>query len=565
MLSDGAFGLRLSREPLAWPVVALVLCSLVGWTSADDTQAFTHVNVIPMDQERVLPDWTVVVKDHRIVAAGPSAEVVVPPRARRIDGRRKFLIPGLVDAQVHATVRHDLLLYLGAGVTTVQGLGSDAERSDRWARYIHDGKILGPNYVNCDSIAAGLQTAEEAESFVARVKKADLDCLKIQSPPDWTLEAYTALVHAARREGIRTVGRLPRNLALEPVLADGQDTIARAEEYLYAFFDKQPNPRDETLLASVAKWTADRRIAVMPDLVAYHLTAQQTGPSVSKLMKRPELQYVPEAMRAALAPPLNRNRKRDVERDSEPMLQTFAYLQKLTLALEGAGVTLALGTDASRDAPLIVPGFSALEELREMVAAGLTPYQALHAATAGAAQSMGAASEFGTIAVGQRADLLLLNANPLENVANVSRRAGVMVRGRWFFERELAQHLADYRAALSRQNAVIKAATKAGTDGPIADVVRMARRPVEQMTDEETVTELGRERLRRRDFTGAVAVLRLVAALFPVSWTAHDALGEAYMMNGNVDRAIASYERSLELNPANGGAVSALHKLRFVF
>jgi len=311
--------------------------------------------------------------------------------------------------------------------------------------------------------------------------------------------------------------------------------------------------------------TADRGIAVTPNLVAYHFIALQIGPNIGDLLKRPELELMPQSVRAAWAPAQNRYRQHMSERDSAPMLQSHLYLQKLTLAFQRAGVTLTLGSDSSRNMPFLVPGFSAIEDLKELVAAGLTPYEALTAATSAAARSLGAASDFGTIAVGQRADLLLLDANPLENVGNVTRRAGVMVRGRWLPEREMAQRLGQYRAAMKQQNAIMAAVAKAGSEGRLDEAVRMYRRANGQLMDEETINELGCEYMSRRDYPAAISVFRFGTTLFPSSWNAYDSLGEAYMMQGDRERAIRNYEKSLDLNASNTGASEALKKLRFDF
>lgn len=375
-------------------VLLLAACCLP--VAASEVVAFTNVTVIPMDRERTLPGWTVVARDGRIFAASPDAEVRVPAGARRVNGTGKYLLPGLVDAHVHLTVRGDLFLFIANGVTTVQGMGAVPESTREWAAEIAAGKLLGPNYYNCDRVAAGLKTAAEAEAFLAETRKSGFDCIKIYSPPDWTEEAYKAFTRGARQYGIRTVGHLPRNLALDTALSEGQEVIAHAEEYLYVHFDKLENSRALDTLPDVVRKTAQGHVAVMPNLVAYHLIGLQTGPKVDELMKRAELQYMPAYIRENWSPQFNRYRMRITSEESANLLRNYEFLQRLTALLQAGGAVLAVGTDASRDMPFVVPGFSALEEVKELVAAGLTPYQALDAATSGAARSMKAEREFRT-------------------------------------------------------------------------------------------------------------------------------------------------------------------------
>jgi imidazolonepropionase-like amidohydrolase len=125
--------------------------------------------------------------------------------------------------------------------------------------------------------------------------------------------------------------------------------------------------------------------------------------------------------------------------------RAFQFLEHLVAAFQRAGVRLMVGTDSIN--PLIVPGFSTIDEIRCLVKAGLTPYQALRAATRNAAEYLHQEREFGGVAVGQRADLLLLTADPFAHVDNLSRRVGVMLRGQWFTEEDLRRHLAAISAA----------------------------------------------------------------------------------------------------------------------
>src|SRR5262245_20274823 len=128
----------------------LLLAAGVTAQTPNETTAFVHVTALPMDRDGAQADWTVLVRGDRIVAAGPAAKTVVPAGARRINATGKFLMPGLIDTHVHVSVKDDLFLFVANGVTSVQGDGGAAQRTQEWARQIAEGKFLGPNYVNCD-------------------------------------------------------------------------------------------------------------------------------------------------------------------------------------------------------------------------------------------------------------------------------------------------------------------------------------------------------------------------------------------------------------------------------
>ena len=163
---------------------------------------------------------------------------------------------------------------------------------------------------------------------------------------------------------------------------------------------------------------------------------------------------------------------------------------------------------------------------------------------------------------GKRADLLLLDANPLDDVGNVARRAGVMVRGRWLPESEIQRLLATHRTALAKQDAFITTLVQAGAEGSLADAQRLYREAGAPLS-EEAINRLGYVFIRtRKDVACALALFRFNAAQFPASWNAYDSLGEAYANAGKTALAILNYEKSVALNPQNSGAVDALKRLR---
>lgn len=430
--------------------------------------AFVRVNVVPMDQEVVLTDQTVIVKDGLIAALGPASNIKIPSGALRIDGRAKYLMPGLADMHVHLEVFNEqtnipiLRLFIVNGVTTVlnlMGTPNHLELRNRVAR----GELLGPAIFTSgpfiSSSTGSSPTLEQVESAVVAQKKAGYDLIKIHG--DFSREAYHKLFEVARRERMRVIGHLPRNLGIEAAFEEKQDAIAHAEEYLYAyFFFNAPARPASTDQAARLRWIADQAsrirsvaeatrkagIWVSPTLTVYHGIGLQVQ-DINAVLNRPEMKYLPPALTSRFSAANNTYIRRFKKETAPSFLAQADLLSKLVKGLHDAGVKLIAGTDTP--VPSVVPGFSLHDELREMVAAGLSPYESLRTATVNAAEFM-QTDKFGTVAVGKAADLILVEGNPLVDVNNTSRRAGVMVRGRWFSEEELRKMLEGMAASNSK-------------------------------------------------------------------------------------------------------------------
>ena len=403
--------------------------------------AFVDVNVVPMDGERVLAGQTVVVRDGRIAELGPAMRVKAPRGALVVDGRGKYLMPGLIDTHVHlrnydeADTAALLKLYVARGVTTVLNLSGTPRHLELRARVLK-GELFGPTIYTSGpfiSNATGSSpTPEEVERAVAEQKRAGYDLIKIHG--DFTREAYARLFVAARREGLRVVGHAPRNLGPEVMSEERQDVVAHAEEYLY---DKNSSSRDyakvEQRIPELARATAAAGTWLIPNLTAYKNIGRQAF-DIEGVVRRPEMKYVPPAIAASWGPATNPYYARFKDLPADGFWARYRVLEKLTKGFHAAGVRLLAGTDAMN--PSVVPGYSLHDELHDLVAAGLTPYEAVRAATANPGEFLGG-GEFGVVAAGKRADLLLVEGDPLADVGHASRLAGVVLRGRWLPAAEL--------------------------------------------------------------------------------------------------------------------------------
>ncbi len=422
------------------------VAGLAAQVTASSLVAFINVSVIPLDTERVLKGQTVIVKGDRIAELGPAEQIKVPGGALRIEGAGKYLLPGLVDMHVHLRNYSEqdmaglLQLYVINGVTTVLNL-SGAPRHLEMRGRVARGELFGPTiYTSGPFIAASPNpppSPAEIEAAVIEQKRAGYDLIKIHG--EFTREGYRKLFEVARREKIKVVGHSPRNLGYEVMSEERQDAVAHAEEYLY---DRQGNSSHyaelEPKIPAIAQATAQAGTWLIPNLTAYKNIGEQAI-DINAVFNRPEMRYLPPAIAAQWGPDNNPYHARFKHLPADSFWARYRVLEKLTKGFHDAGVRLLAGTDAMN--PSVVPGFSLHAELRDLVAAGLTPYEALRAATSNAAEFLGAATEFGTIATGRRADLILVEADPLKDVGNAAKRAGVMLRGRWLAGEELRRML----------------------------------------------------------------------------------------------------------------------------
>jgi hypothetical protein len=347
------------------------------------------------------------------------------------------LTPGLADAHVHLAYlmngKHNpllLRLFVAEGVTTIinlLGLPEHLELRSKVAR----GEVFGPTIFTSGFYVGQPFTrdAAQVDSVVRLQRAAGFDMVKLHGAIDSA--AYQTLVAATKRDSIPLVGHLPRNLGLTVALDAGQKMIAHAEEYLYGWFGyKTMNSREQAsaLVDTAAMLTARAGTWVTPSLRVFGAIPAQRQ-NLDSVLNTPEMKRIPDAMKFDWKP--DRNQYLNIPLPAlESFRNQYTLLQRLTLALHKAGVPLLMGTDALATAA-VLPGTSAHDELQELVAAGLTPFEALRTATANVARFLGQPNEFGVVTAGARADLLLLDGNPLLDIAATKRISGVMVRGRW--------------------------------------------------------------------------------------------------------------------------------------
>ena len=421
--------------------------------------AFVDITVVSMESPLPAPNRTVLVKGGRILSVGPSDEGAVPPGAIRIDGSGKFLMPGLADMHAHVGFdflpgrteeRAELLLYLATGVTTLRN-AAGSRASLALAQAVENGVLTGPRIENASPVLEGENTvwgfstrvlsAEAARAAVRRFAADGYGSIKIYHT--LSRESYEAVTDEARGLGIPFFGHVPFEVGVEEVLADGQASIehfrgydidglspdvleidgGRSAERFASWLRMSDARMHELVRATVAAGTWNCPTFVVNSMLIHadRLDVYADHPMAAYMPADFIARFRDSGLEALFSP-----ESREMLRQARP--QMLKFLKKL----HDAGAGVMTGTDTF---PSLVPGFTLIDELGAFVEAGLSPYEALQAATTGPANFLGYTDTRGRIQPGMSADLVLLGANPLDDIDNLWKLDGVMANGRWL-ERE---------------------------------------------------------------------------------------------------------------------------------
>ena len=432
--------------PLALAALALQ-GSILPRRAQEPVVAFVDVNVVPMNRDGVLEHQTVIVRGNRITEVGPAAKVRAPAGATTVTGSGKYLMPGFAEMHGHfpnpnagpELTENVLFLYVANGVTTVRGMQGQLLHLDLKAR-IARGELLGPRlWVPGPALTGNsAPTPEVGRRLVEEQQAAGFDHLKIHE--GLSRDTYDTIVATARRVGLRFGGHVPDAVGVYHALESGQVSIEHLDNYVEMIGG--PDSASDAKLRAVIDATCKARAWTVPTLALWETF--MGSDAIEQLAARPEVRYVPQAWRNNWMQQLSQMRQGN-PLSAEQRQKTLALRRRILKALQTAGCPVAFGTDSPQ--LYSVPGFSIHREMQSMAAAGLTPQQILLSGTRSAARYFGAEQEFGSVAVGQRADLILLNGNPLSDLANVGRRGGVMVNGRWLPEAEIQARLERIAAA----------------------------------------------------------------------------------------------------------------------
>ena len=425
-----------------WWCALLIACAAATFSSAQTPEviAIAGVTVIDTVNGRALPDRTVTIRDGAIVSV--TAGEGRSPGARRIDGRGKFLIPGLWDMHTHhqMTGEASLPLYVANGVTGTRDMGADLDFILPLRQRVTSGLVLGPRIVASGPILDDrpaewpyrhtVRTGEDARKAVQLLKQRGVDFIKVhdRTPP----EAYPAIADEAKRQGLTFAGHLPRGITFEAAAAAGQRSI----EHLAGLRMFNQCSGGQTYSAekcrSFFEWLAKSGMWQTPTLVNWRTMFTLGTPDGDA--ERDHLAYASHGLLEFLA--INRKMSnasaemvRDLVAAADGAAVSVADMQK-------AGVGILAGCDA------MIAGFCLHDELALMVKGGMSPAAALQTATINPARALALEKVYGTVDAGKRGDLVLLDANPLEDIGNVGRIAAVVMNGRLLDRKQLDATLA---------------------------------------------------------------------------------------------------------------------------
>jgi imidazolonepropionase-like amidohydrolase len=422
---------------------------------AEPVIAFTNVTVVPLDREHALAEHTVVIRGERIVAITPSAAAKIPAGATRIDGRGKFLMPGMAEMHAHipggasatdADMQRALLLFAANGITTIRGmLGEPRHLPLRGA--VAKGALVGPT-IFTSGVSFNANTAKSVEVAVKMVrdqKAAGYDLLKVH--PGVPRDVFDAMAAEANSLGMTFSGHVPADVGLERALAAKFRSIDHIDGFFeYAVRPDAPVDRNNPGFfganfaahldpARLSKAVADtKRAGVWIVPTQGLLETFMSMATAEELAKGPGVEYMPPSQVAAWT----KQRQSFMAQPGFGKEANERFLQerrKLLKALHDVGVDIVLGSDAVQT--FSVPGFSIFNEMQAMARSGLTPYEIYVTGGPNVARFFNRDKEVGTVAVGKIADLVLVDADPLAAVANFEKQTGTVLRGRWYPRAEL--------------------------------------------------------------------------------------------------------------------------------
>jgi imidazolonepropionase-like amidohydrolase len=446
--------------------------SAVGAQAIERDIAIVGATVIDVVAGKAIPDQTIVVHGTRVVATGARRTTQVPRDALVVDGAGKFLMPGLWDMHGHLFPHlrgaptderaWHLPLYIATGVTGVRDMWTNLEdfaQVRAWDEAGAAGRLVAPRVVPTGpmvdgptgifkAIAIVVGSPADARRVVDSIASGGGRAVKMHGAIP--REAFFALAARSKERGLPLIGHVPAGVTVREAIAAGQSDIehytesdgcasASAEaEAMRLRTDTTQRPArgrvqqiildgyDAQRCADLVQVLVQRGIWVTPTLVVARLILDPEDPTITT---RDELRYVPAAERAAW----DKARPAALRRTPPALLEAhrrvFTAQQKLVSSMQRAGVQLLIGTDVAND--WLVPGFTVHDELALFVGAGLSPAEALRAATLTPAKYLQATDSLGSVAVGHVADLVLLDANPLADIHNTQRVRAVFIRGRY--------------------------------------------------------------------------------------------------------------------------------------
>lgn len=484
-------------------ILSAIILILFGFILTQaQTVAFTGVNVIPMDKERILENQTVIVSNGIILAIGKN--VKVPKDAQVIDGKGKYLIPGLMDMHTHllsdgdeypkSIAEDELKVMIANGVTTIRLMIGTKEQLILRAKSAN-GEIIAPTIYAASPHLTGrkqgndfvVKTEEEAREAVRQSKAAGYDFIKITTFID--AKVYEAAIDEAAKLNIKVVGHADSRFVGVDRALKAKQQIEHLDGYMEMLLkDDAPmkgsvsdlyiyQPKnwesldfiDESKIPALAKRTVESNPFVDP---TQHFMKNTFGlpRSEESIRAQPDFRFYPKSVQDWWINYLKRTPINQVS--LEKRAKWIQVRDKIIKAIYDAGGKIMTGSDSPEF--LFLYGFSMHRELKALNDAGLSNYAVLEAATKNPSMFFGTLDKVGTLEKGKKADLILLNANPLENISATENRAGVMLKGKYYTQTELNKWLDEIAPRIAASH--IEKPTPQAEAGAVADKLFEAMR-----------------------------------------------------------------------------------------
>lgn len=423
---------------------------------------FENVNIISMDNESVLKDKALAVKDGKIIAIVDQSKSKNIKAGLSVNGESRYLMPGLADMHVHVRWNPQAMfnLFLANGVTTVanmwlgDGKGASIDHLDL-REQIASGKMLGPRYlVSGDHLQENFPgTLDEVDRVLNEHQERGIDFVKVHG--DLPIKIYDALIAGAKKRQLKIIGHAQHNMPLQKTLEldvlehmeellyvslDKKHSAALTQDFLSAYRDNVKRLRDPEYRKLVVDEIVKSDIVIDPTLIVYKMVGVWSSDTLlTEMRSDPSLKYLPKKVKDKWLS-LTRNPYQEegfpINRDEVESNLEVMYL--LTKELHDAGVPLLLGTDTFGT---LIPGISVHQELALLVESGLSPYEALKAGTVNVAQYLNETDSSGKIKEGYEANFILLERNPLVDIQNSKSVNSIFHHKHWYNQEELAELL----------------------------------------------------------------------------------------------------------------------------
>jgi imidazolonepropionase-like amidohydrolase len=474
------------RKQIRYYLLILLIISTYSEAKQNDewkSVALIHVTVIDATGAPPQHGMTVVITGPRITDIAPDGSVQLPQNIHAVDASGKFLIPGLWDMHAHLEDGAFFFpLFIANGVTSLRDMGVPEkvfENLKQLRHQIENGQLLGPRFLTPGPVLDGprsfpagehmfLTTEREARDAVRWHKRNGSDFIKVHQFP--SRDVYFAIADETKKQGLTFVGHLPTFVTMTEAISAGQKSFEHNIGISLACSSHEAEIRSrlfEALKKKKDDWTAVVRadvdasesydsqkamelfsslkknsVSICPTLV----TMRASSIPLSEYLKNAMFKYYPNSTKKGVIEEFQPASKEEEAMQLNAMQRFFSFSLKLTGEMQRQGVQILNGTDT----PLVTPGFSVHDELELLVKAGLTPMEALQAATINPAKLLGLIDSLGTVEKGKIADLVLLDANPLQDIRNTRRIHAVMINGRLLERKALDKLLAQVESAASK-------------------------------------------------------------------------------------------------------------------